>query len=355
MTASPSPCGGGTARGRPGRSLRGLLLLAAANLVARLPEAPLVLLAEAAGELWYRRSPGRAAQARANLGRVCRGLAAQGRGTPAARAAAEDPRALERLVRACFRHAARYYLEVARAGGFDLPTAIARIDVDTPDEVREALMTGRPIILLGMHYGAIELPVVYISHLVGHAVTAPMETVEDPGLQRWFVRSRGRVGVKIVPIAEARRALLDALRRGESVGLVADRDLTRSGIPVPFFGHPAPIPAGPALLALETGVPVYVGSARRAPGRRYRGRLIRVAVPEAGSRRERLHALTAAIAAAFESLLADGPEQWWGAFHPIWPDLAPGDPGVTGTAPGEAGATGVPSGEDRTPTPGAPA
>jgi hypothetical protein len=33
-------------------------------------------------------------------------------------------------------------------------------------------------------------------------------------------------------------------------------------------------------------------------------------------------ALTASIAAAFESLLADAPEQWWGAFHPIWPDLA---------------------------------
>ena len=45
----------------------------------------LVAAAESLGELWYRRAPERAAQARANLRRVCEGLAAQGRGTPLAR------------------------------------------------------------------------------------------------------------------------------------------------------------------------------------------------------------------------------------------------------------------------------
>ena len=48
--------------------------------------------------------------------------------------------------------------------------------------------------------------------------------------------------------------------------MVNDRDITGTGIPVPFFGHPAPISPGPALLALETGTPVYVGC--RAADRR---------------------------------------------------------------------------------------
>ena len=109
-----------------------------------------------------------------------------------------------------------------------------------------------------------------------------METVADPGLQRWFVESRSRVGVNIVPIRDARRALLRALRRHESVGMVADRDMLGNGLLVPFFGHPTPIPAGPALLAIEAGVPVYAGSARRAKGGRYRGRLIAGAHPRGG-------------------------------------------------------------------------
>ena len=307
------------AGGRPG--LRGSLVMAAAAVAARLPEGPLGAAAEAAGELWYRAAPARRAQARANLARVCEGLASSGRGPAAARRAATDPDALERLVRASFRHAARYYLEVARAGAYDIETALSRVELDDEDEVRHTLQSGNPVIIVGMHFGAIELPVVLLSHLVGHSVTAPMEAVTDPALQRWFVSSRSRVGVNIVPIANARRSLLRALRAGESVGLVADRDLTHSGIDVPFFGHPAPIPAGPSLLALETGATIYVSAARRTRDGGYRARLIRVPTPETGTRRERMVSLTAAIASGFESILADGPEQWWGAFHPIWPDL----------------------------------
>jgi lauroyl/myristoyl acyltransferase len=182
------------------------------------------------------------------------------------------------------------------------------------------------VIVVGMHFGAIELPSVVISHLVGRRVTGPMETVADPAVQRWFVETRSRVGLDIVPIADSRRVMLRALRRGESVGLVADRDIAGNGLAVPFFGHPARIPAGPALLALEAGVPIYVGAARRTPDRRYRARLVRVPEPEAGTRRERTVALTAAMARTFETLIADAPEQWWGAFHPVWADLLVGPP-----------------------------
>jgi lauroyl/myristoyl acyltransferase len=305
-----------------GLELRGRLLVAVLDLLARLPEPPLVAAADAIGELWYRLAGQRRAQARANLARVCEGLAATGRGAPRARRAASDPDALERMVRAAFRHAARYYLEVARTASYDHASALASIDVETPDEVRDALQSGRPMLLIGMHFGAIELPAIAVSNLLGHTVTAPMESVEDPVLRHWFETTRGRVGVRIIPISQARRELLRALRGGESAGMVADRDITGGGILVPFFGHPARLPVGPALVALEADVPIYVGSARRASGGRYRGRLIRVPAPGAGTRRERVVAYTSAIAAAFESLIADAPEQWWGAFHPVWPDLA---------------------------------
>lgn len=312
------------ASGSEGRlGARDKLVVALLDVVGRLPEPPLVAAAEAAGELWYRLARARRAQVRANLGRVCEGLAADGRGPASARRAATDPDALERIVRAVFRQAVRYYLEVTRVGSYDHATALQRMDIETPDEVRDALESGRPVLLVGMHYGAIELPAVEVAHRLGHPVTAPMEAVTDPALRHWFQASRGRVGVRIVPIANVRRELLRELRAGRSAGLVADRDLTGGGLAVPFFGHPARFPAGPALIALEAGVPVYVGSARRGAGGRYRGRLIRVPIPAAGPRRERVVALTTSIASAFESILADGPEQWWGSFHPIWPDLVP--------------------------------
>lgn len=42
------------------------------------------------------------------------------------------------------------------------------------------------------------------------------------------------------------------------IALVADRDLSHSGIDVTFFGANARMPAGPALLALKTGTPLVV-------------------------------------------------------------------------------------------------
>ncbi len=303
-------------------TVRGRLLVAATRVIAILPERPLDAAADSLGELWYRLAPARAAQARANLRRVCEGLAATGRGSARTRRAATDDRELERLVRACFRHTVRYYVEVARASRYTIEDALGRMTLETPDAVRDAFQSGRQVIIAGMHYGAIELPVVFISASVGHRVMAPMETLPDPAVSRWFEETRSRVGVKIVPIRNARRAMLDALRNGESVGMVNDRDLVGGGLLVPFFGHPAPIPPGCALLSLETGVPIYAAACRRVKGGRYVGHVVEVRPAGDGSRRQRLTELTANIAAAYEELLADAPEQWWGAAHPIWPDLA---------------------------------
>ena len=103
-------------------------------------------------------------------------------------------------------------------------------------------------------------------------------------------------------------------------------------MPVPLFGHPAPIAAGPAFLALETGAPIYAASARRMGVGRYLARMVLVPAPPDGPRRERLAAYTRGDRQAFEAIVVDAPEQWWGAFHPIWPDLVAGTSADGGAA-----------------------
>jgi lauroyl/myristoyl acyltransferase len=304
-------------------TVRTRLLIAASWLACRLPEEPLTRLADVTGEVWYRLAPVRAAQARRNLARVCQALDAASQGTTAARAAAHDARALERLVRAAFRHQARYYLEVARTPALRPGDLDDRLTIETPDAVAQAFGSGQPVIFVGLHFGAIELPALFLAARVGGAV-APMETVGDAALQDWFVRTRGSAGVRIVGLREARRELLAALREGTSVGLVGDRDLTGGGLPVTLFGAPATLPLGPAMLAVESGAPLFVTGVRRTGIGRYRGRVDPVAVPAEGSRRERVTAAMAGLAAAFERIVASAPEQWWAVFFPIWPDLEPG-------------------------------
>jgi phosphatidylinositol dimannoside acyltransferase len=300
----------------------------AAWLAGHLPERPLVGLAELVGEAWYRLAPRRAAQARRNLRRVCEWAAAEGVGSAMVRRAATDPATLQRLVRSAFRHAARYYLEVARTPSITPAYIRERIHIETPEVIEAAFASTRPIIFVAPHLGSVELPGLYLSVHSGRRPVAPMETLANVSLQRWFVRTRGSVGITIVGLGAARRELLGALRRGDPVGLVADRDLTGGGIEIPFFGAPAPIPVGPALLAIEGDAQVFATSVRRVGVGRYAGRLAPVPVPTEGTRRERATGMLRAEVAAFERDILLAPDQWWAVFFPIWPDLETTDAGT---------------------------
>jgi KDO2-lipid IV(A) lauroyltransferase len=311
---------GATVRGTAFQRLRAGLISLAASIACRLPEPVVAVLARLAGSIWYRTTPARAAQARLNLGRVVRHLAAGGRGGPGVAAAAADPVALERMVRGAYRQAVRYYLDMMRVGA-GARLLRGRLEVETPEVVDRALATGGAVVLVGMHFGALELPALYLAQQSGRPIIVPMETLLDPALQAWLVRTRSQAGVRIVGLTEARRELIAAIGRRETVGLIGDRDLTGGGLPIPLFGVPARLPMGPALFAIETGVPVYVGAARRSPGGRWVGKLHEIAVPETGTRRARLTAAMEEIARTFESLIADAPEQWWTLFFPIWDDL----------------------------------
>jgi KDO2-lipid IV(A) lauroyltransferase len=299
-----------------------LLVAVVSWIVSALPEGLVLRLADLGAALWYRLTPERAALARRQLARVASALDARGTGAPRARAAARDPRALERLVRDAYRHAARYYVEVMRTPRLDDRYLRERVLIETPEVVEAAFAERRPVIFVAGHFGAIELPALYLASRTGRPVTGPMETIGDRHLQRWFERTRARAGLRIVGLREARRELIAALRRGESVGLVADRDLTAGGLEVRLFGHPARLPAGPALLAVESGAPIYLAAVRREGRGRYRARVQPIDVPATGSRRERVTGTVERLAAGFETAVADAPEQWWAVFFPIWPDLA---------------------------------
>jgi KDO2-lipid IV(A) lauroyltransferase len=303
------------------------LLDVASWLATRLPATVVGGLADAVGELWYRATPARAAQARANLGRVVEHLAATQTGAARARAAAGDPAALERLVRAAYRNATRTYAELIRSAAV-VREAPARTRIETPDAV-DAAFGVRPAIFASMHFGSLQATEAILLTRLDTPITAPMETLDDPALQAFVERARSASGVRLVTLDAARRELRAALGRGELVGVIGDRDIIGGGVSVPFFGSPAPLPVGAALLALESGAPIHVAAVRRLPGERYAGRLETILAPDGapasgpGARRARVEALLADEVAVFERFIADAPEQWWAVFFPIWPDLAP--------------------------------
>jgi len=305
------------------RRLRARALVAASWLACRLPEGPLLALADFAGHVWYRLAPERRRQARRNLARVTRWLDAHDLGSPAARAAARNPRALSALVKDAFRHSVRYYVQLARAPIVDRAYLERWLDIEDEAAVDALLDAPGGKLFVGMHIGWFELPALVAAARNGRPALVPSETIEDPELQAYLVGTRRRLGLELIDLTTAKRRLKDALEKGETVGLLGDRDITGGGIATEFFGATAPLAAGPALLALETGVTPYVFGIWRDAAGVYHARAERVPFPAEGSRRERVTAYLEAEARAFERFVAPAPEQWLAVFHPIWPDLEP--------------------------------
>jgi KDO2-lipid IV(A) lauroyltransferase len=172
-----------------------------------------------------------------------------------------------------------------------------------------------------MHLGWFELPALISAYRTGRPAVVPSETLADPELQAYMVATRRRMGLELIELSGAKRLLREALERGETVGLLGDRDITGGGIETELFGAPAPLAAGPALLALETGItPQVFGAWRDAEGI-YHARAESVPFPAEGTRRERVTAWLDTAARVFERFIGAAPEQWLAVFHPIWPDL----------------------------------
>ncbi|MGB7552107.1 MAG: lysophospholipid acyltransferase family protein [Chromatiaceae bacterium] len=123
---------------------------------------------------------------------------------------------------------------------------------------------GRGLIVLSPHLGAWELAGLYLS------TRGPTTTLYKPQpLGDVLVRqARARGGADLVPTDNAGiRRLLQALRRGEYLGILPDQEpkAEKGSVFAPFFGVPALTMLLVNRLARKTGAPVVFLFARRLP------------------------------------------------------------------------------------------
>ena len=222
-------------------------------------------------------------------------------------------------VRAVFRHGARNYYDT-----FIIPTLTAAellslVQVQGWDRLDAALQAGRGAIMVGVHLSSVALAAQVIAAR-GYAVTSVAERVEPPELMDLLTRLRSGGGVRVLPLgSDSIRELLAAIRRNEVIGLVADRDLSGTGVEVEFFGAQTRLPAGAARLAIRTGAPLLSAVAVRVPGNRFEGRIDPpIELEQGADLPESVRRTTRRIAQRFEHHIAAQPEQWT-VFQPIWP------------------------------------
>lgn len=223
---------------------------------------------------------------------------------------------LEELTARGVRAALRYYLEA-----FRLP-AVRGDDVDrlvrwegAMPELKAQLTSGRPVLAFLGHTGNWDLAGVWCARHLGPVVTVA-ERLEPEEMFRAFLDYREGLGMRILPAEKGTLARLRAqLGTGEPVvmPLLADRDLSSSGVEVDLCGHPARMAAGPAVLALESGYRLYPVTLRHERVGREWGMVITVhdavKVPAAGTPGA-VEQVLQGCADAFGRAVREHPEDW---------------------------------------------
>ncbi|MET7512387.1 phosphatidylinositol mannoside acyltransferase [Streptomyces sp. NPDC005480] len=268
------------------------------STVKMLPEPVAVRLGRSIADLAWRRRGKSVLRLESNLARV----------VPDA-----SPERLKQLSRAGMRSYLRYWMESFRLPSWSADRVRNGFDVDDVHHLTDGLASDKGVIIALPHLGNWDLAGAWVTAKLETPFTTVAERLKPETLYDRFVAYRESLGMEVLPHegGSAFGTLARRLRAGGLVCLVADRDLSESGVEVKFFGDTARMPAGPAILAQQTGallLPVtlwYDGSPVM------RGRIHPpIEVPETGTRAEKTSVMTQALADAFATGIADHPEDW---------------------------------------------
>ena len=154
----------------------------------------------------------------------------------------------------------------------------------------------------------------------GIPVTVVYRAANNPIVDRMIARFRSAVMQHRVPKGhDGTRELVRSLGAGKHVALLVDQK-HNTGIPVPFFGRDAMTAPAVATFALRYDCPIWPVRVERLGGVAFRATIYpKLAVPEQGTREERIHATMVAINRILEGWIRERPEQWlW--LHRRWPE-----------------------------------
>ena len=248
---------------------------------------------------------------------VARGGAARLRSNYATVRPDLDEAELDALVRTGMRAYLRYYCDAFRLPVLSSDEIAARVRVEGDGPVRAALDEGGSAVCFLGHLGNWDLAGAWGCLHLGPVVTVA-ERLEPEEVFAEFLEFRTGLGMTIYPLTGAGNvfpALREHARTPVVIPLLADRDLTSTGVEVDLCGHPARMAIGPAALALSERRPLFpvtIRHERRAGGGW--GIAITfhdpVAVPGTGTTREKVAAMTQACADVVGEAIRAHPEDW---------------------------------------------
>lgn len=273
------------------------------RIVRWLPERTAYRLAFAAADYLAKRNGKNVSRLRSNLQRTQPNM---------------SPLDLDLLVIDAMRSYMRYWCDTFRFPDWSPERVRQTVTVTNEHLLLDAITAKTGVIVTLPHAGNWDHAGAYFCAKGINLVTVA-ERLKPEKLFLKFLGYRQAMGMEVLPLdGRVLGTLAQRLRQGALVALVADRDLSRTGIDVTFFGGPSRMPAGPALLSLKTNAPLitaFVSYTENGIHIEFK----EVTLPTLGSDEEKVSQIVQNMAHHFEDGITAHPEDWH-MLQRIWTD-----------------------------------
>ena len=284
-------------------NLSALVYFAGWRLVRWLPESTAYRIAYRLGDFLVRRNGKSVSRLRSNLARTQKAMSSSD---------------LEDLTRRAMRSNMRYWVDTFRFPDWSIQRVRETVDVTNEHLLMDAIAAKTGVIVSLPHAGNWDHAGAYFCANGVHLVTVA-ERLKPEKLFLKFLKYRQDMGMEVLPLnGETIGVLATRLREGHLVALVADRDLSKSGIEVQFFDGPTRMPAGPAVLALQTQAPLITAFVSYTPTGIHVD-FKNVVIPSQGEQRDRVKEIVSMTAKHFEEGIRENPQDWH-MLQRIWTD-----------------------------------
>ena len=211
------------------------------SIVRRISEKSAKALFSNLGAWMYGRNGKSVDRLRSNLSRVFPKLASKD---------------LDDLVRRGVLSYMRYWMETFRSPDWSSERILSTVTVSNEHLLLDPIKNHTGVVVSRPHAGNWDHAGSYFC-IRGAQLVTVAEVLKPRALFEKFLAYRQAIGMEVLPLdSRAFPTLMQRARDGKLIALVADRDLSSSGIDVQFFGGVARMPAGPAIVAIRTGIPL---------------------------------------------------------------------------------------------------
>ena len=226
---------------------------------------------------------------------------------------------LNELTRDGMRSYLRYWIDTFRLNKWSKEKIISSTTVENEHLLRDPIKNKQGCLVVLPHAGNWDHAAAYFCS-TGINLSTVAEKLKPEAIFLKFLAHRESIGIEVLHTEQkVIPTLLDRLKQGKLVALVADRDLSKNGVEVDFINGTAKMPSGPARLILNSQaafISAYITYTKKGIHIEFKEIGPK---PITGTEDEKIVALTQLMADNFAQGIKNSPVDWH-MLQRIWID-----------------------------------